>query len=93
MLLLLLQHLRVQRKEHPIVQHEASNSRCIAPRSSEMHRLEVRYVALSQVVADPHSVVDPDMRLSPLVGRPDRVTEAAAHTSYAFARVSIDAGR
>jgi hypothetical protein len=57
-----------------------------------MHRLEVRYVAFSQVIADPDSIVDPDVRLSPLVGRPDHVTESAAHTSYAFARVSVDAG-
>jgi hypothetical protein len=91
-LLLLLQHLRVERKEHSIVQDKTSGSRRIAPRSSEVHRLEVRYVALSQVIRDPHPVVDADVRLSPLVGRPDRITKSAAHTRNAFARVCIDAG-
>ena len=46
-LLLLLEDLRVQREEHPVVQNKASCLGRIAPRSSEMHRLELRYVLLS----------------------------------------------
>ena len=46
-LLLLLEDVCVQREEHPVVQNKASSLGRIAPRSSEMHRLELRYVALS----------------------------------------------
>ena len=58
-----------------------------------MHWLEVRLVVICQMVAQPHAVVDSNVRLSPLVCRTDRITEPAAHASHSLTGIAVYATR